>query len=266
MGLSDIRTLIFVTNFLIGTLFFYFINLVMMCIYKAKHPFFEQYRTTTRPWPWDEDPEAWNKKIKKVLLVMVFNTAITGPLISLLDIIPEKLPMSYDLASFPSAIEIILHLIVCMIVEDFCFYWSHRTLHSKFLYKHIHKKHHEFVVPVSIASHYAHPLEFIFGNVLPYGMGPLILGTKMHFFTRICWGILRLTETANGHSGYEFPWAPFTLMPFSGSAQYHGYHHTTNLGNYSTFFTVWDTVFGTNKHYLKYMANKSKKEAQKKQE
>lgn len=100
--------------------------------------------------------------------------------------------MSYDLASFPSSMEIITQLIFCMIVEDFCFYWSHRTFHTKWLYKHIHKRHHEFVVPVCFASHYAHPIEVILGNVIPYSMGPILLSTKMHFFTRICWSILRL--------------------------------------------------------------------------
>lgn len=49
-------------------------------------------------------------------------------------------------------------------------------------------------------------------------------------------------------------------MPFSGSALFHGYHHTTNIGNYSSFFTVWDTVFGTNKHYEKFLKNERIKE------
>ena len=56
LAFADIRTLIFVVNFLIGFFGFFFIQFVMMLVYKAKHPFFEQYRTTTRPWPWDENP------------------------------------------------------------------------------------------------------------------------------------------------------------------------------------------------------------------
>ena len=70
-----------------------------------------------------------------------------------------------------------------MIVEDTGFYWSHRTLHLKFLYKHIHKKHHTFNDTISIAYIYTHPVEYIFGNILPSILGPLLLKTKVHYVT-----------------------------------------------------------------------------------
>jgi sterol desaturase/sphingolipid hydroxylase (fatty acid hydroxylase superfamily) len=38
-----------------------------------------------------------------------------------------------------------------------------------------------------------------------------------------------------------------------GSASYHDFHHTHNVGNYSSFFQIWDTIFGTNKSYFKYL-------------
>jgi len=31
---------------------------------------------------------------------------------------------------------------VCMVLEDGLFYWVHRTLHHKALYKHCHHEHH----------------------------------------------------------------------------------------------------------------------------
>lgn len=37
------------------------INLTMFCIYRAKHPFFEQYRSEPeRQFPWEEDSQKWN--------------------------------------------------------------------------------------------------------------------------------------------------------------------------------------------------------------
>jgi sterol desaturase/sphingolipid hydroxylase (fatty acid hydroxylase superfamily) len=44
----------------------------------------------------------------------------------------------------------------------------------------------------------------------------------------------------------------------SGSAEYHNFHHSHNIGNYSSFFSVWDTVFGTNKHYFEYKNRKER--------
>jgi sterol desaturase/sphingolipid hydroxylase (fatty acid hydroxylase superfamily) len=63
-----------------------------------------------------------------------------------------------------------------MVVEDFTFYWSHRLLHTPFLYKNFHKIHHEYNTSVSIASVYAHPIEYTLGNIMPCSYGFLILG------------------------------------------------------------------------------------------
>jgi len=44
--------------------------------------------------------------------------------------------------------------------------------------------------------------------------------------TILIWFTLRVTETTEGHSGYEFSWSPFRLLPLSGSSDYHNYHHS----------------------------------------
>lgn len=74
------------------------------------------------------------------------------------------------------------------------------------------------------------------------------------------WGVIRMMETVDGHSGYEFSWSPYRLLPLSGSSSYHNFHHFKNVGNYSSFFTIWDTVCGTNKAYFRYIAKKEKEE------
>jgi sterol desaturase/sphingolipid hydroxylase (fatty acid hydroxylase superfamily) len=63
------------------------------------------------------------------------------------------------------------------------------------------------------------------------------------------WGGIRLVETHDGHSGYEFPWSVFRLLPFGSDATYHDFHHTKNVGNYSSLMTVWDTIFDSNTQY-----------------
>jgi sterol desaturase/sphingolipid hydroxylase (fatty acid hydroxylase superfamily) len=76
----------------------------------------------------------------------------------------------------------------------------------------------------------------------------------MHFFTVLVWVTLKLNMTTYGHSGFKFPWVPFGLIPLRATSTYHNYHHTTNVGNYSGSFSIWDTVFGSNFLYNKYYA------------
>jgi sterol desaturase/sphingolipid hydroxylase (fatty acid hydroxylase superfamily) len=114
----------------------------------------------------------------------------------------------------PSAFEIFYQIIFCMIVEDFLFYVTHRVLHHRKLYSIIHKIHHQHQTTVSIASEYSHPIEFIFSSLLPTTGGAFILGSRMHFLTYLAWIFLRIAETTDGHSGYEFTFSPFRLIPF----------------------------------------------------
>jgi methylsterol monooxygenase/4-alpha-methyl-delta7-sterol-4alpha-methyl oxidase len=111
---------------------------------------------------------------------------------------------------------------------------------------------------VCISSEYAHPIEYIVGNLLPVYAGSLILGKNLHCISFALWTIVRISESHDTHSGYEFTWSPFRLIPFQTTTSYHEYHHSRNIGNYSTFFTIWDTVFGSNVEFYKFLKNKDK--------
>lgn len=158
--------------------------------------------------------------------------------------------VGFDLESWPSFLEMAAQITFFMLVEDTVFFWSHKTLHHPAIYRYIHKQHHEYKTTIGIASEYSHPLEYFFGNIIPTAMGPKLLGSSCHLYTFIAWIALRTGETIDGHCGYDFSWSPYRLLPFSGGAQYHDYHHSHNVGNYSSFFTFWDTFCGTNKHYF----------------
>jgi sterol desaturase/sphingolipid hydroxylase (fatty acid hydroxylase superfamily) len=105
---------------------------------------------------------------------------------------------------------------------------------------------------VSIAAEHFHPVDFFMGVLLPGSFGPSILRERLHITTYLMWIWIRASEGVDGHTGYEFPWSPFRLIPFSASASYHDYHHSHNVGNYSSFLTIWDSVFGCNSAYIEY--------------
>ena len=137
------------------------------------------------------------------------------------------------------------NLAVAVLCEDCLFYWAHRWLHADAArYRRWHKVHHEFHTPSSLAAEYAHPVESLLANFVPFLAGPLLTGAHMH---EIClWFVVRMTKTAEAHSGYAFPLAPFSLFPsFMTTAAHHDFHHSQNRGCYGSFFRFWDVACGT---------------------
>ena len=175
--------------------------------------------------------------------------------------------------------------------------WAHRALHLPAIYGYVHKVHHQYKTSIGIASEYAHPVEFIFSNgaqqqhrregkrgvervgvvwgaeankicssvsfsrcvlsrtVIPFTAGPLLFGC--HYWTLWQWMILRVGETVEGHSGYEFAFSPFRLLPMSGSSTGHDFHHSHNVGNFGSFFSYWDRLCGTDRAFAKWEAKQA---------
>ncbi|XP_078509809.1 fatty acid hydroxylase domain-containing protein 2 isoform X2 [Lissotriton helveticus] len=110
---------------------------------------------------------------------------------------------------------VLLELSIFTLIEEVLFYYSHRLFHHPSLYKHIHKKHHEWTAPVGVVSLYAHPLEHMLSNMLPPMVGPMIMGS--HVATIMLWFCLALLSTTISHCGYHLPFLP--------SPEFHDFHH-----------------------------------------
>lgn len=153
--------------------------------------------------------------------------------------------VSLEQEGLPTLSTLLVDVLCCIIVEDFLFYWCHRALHLPLLYKHIHKRHHEFRIlkGMSIASEYTHPVESFVGNILPVVAGPILLSS--HLVTVAVWLVIRMLKTCDAHSGYNFPWSPFNAGFPMNEARRHDFHHSANMGSYGSFFVVWDRLCGT---------------------
>lgn len=159
--------------------------------------------------------------------------------------------------------QIIPQLVVFLILEDFYHYHVHRFMHTPFMYRYVHRIHHEYAAPFGIAAEYAHPIETL---ILGFGTigGPLAYHITTHFIlqwgpdwdlhmtTMILWMILRLHQVVDAHSGYDFPWSLHHWLPFWAGAEHHDYHHQSYVGNYASSFRWWDYLFGTDIKYRAY--------------
>lgn len=238
------------TAFIVINLFFYF-------IYKLNHPFFENDKTTKNSWPWEENYEEWKILLKRTAKYLLFNQFVSLPLLLSFFYINNICPVRTDYESLPDILEIVIHFGFYIICEDFWSYFFHRLLHVKFLYPHIHKIHHSYRHVAAISAEFAHPIEFIITNTLATSIGSFLLGKKTHLYTFLLWMTVRMGETADVHSGYEFSWMPFRVLFLKTEEDFHNFHHLYFRDNYGSFFSFWDRVCGTvNERYIEFVNNR----------
>jgi sterol desaturase/sphingolipid hydroxylase (fatty acid hydroxylase superfamily) len=139
----------------------------------------------------------------------------------------------------------IWQFVVFVFVNDTIFYFSHRILHTRWLFKNVHVRHHRFRFVRGLVAEYAHPVEDLL-NFVAFLAGPVLLGSP--FAIVAAWVFLRMFETVDAHSGYAFtPWA-----------KRHAFHHMyAARGCYGSFAGLWDRVLGTEKQFHEWNAQGS---------
>ena len=116
--------------------------------------------------------------------------------------------------------------------REFHFYFAHRFIHFKALYKFVHSVHHRNADVEPFAGLCMHPIEhlYYFACLAP----SLVVYTTP--FALLWNGVHLLLSPLASHSGWE---------DHSGSDQYHYLHHRFFECNYGTVGTPYDKYFGT---------------------
>ncbi|KNC53944.1 C-5 sterol desaturase [Thecamonas trahens ATCC 50062] len=132
---------------------------------------------------------------------------------------------------------LVLSIFLFIAFTDCFVYWIHRGLHTPFLYKHVHKPHHRWIVSSPFASHAFHPLDGV-AQSLPYHFFPLIF--PMHAVLWIVAFTCVNIWTICIHEGLPMPkwW-------FLNSTAHHTFHHSKFLVNHGQYTTFWDRIGGT---------------------
>ncbi|KAA8903824.1 hypothetical protein TRICI_005635 [Trichomonascus ciferrii] len=129
---------------------------------------------------------------------------------------------------------LVLQFPMFLMFTDCGIYLIHRWLHSRAVYKHLHKPHHKWLVPTPFASHAFHPLDGYFQS-LPYHMFPFVFPLHkiayMVLFTFVnVWSVMI-------HDGEYLANNPV----INGSAC-HTIHHLYFNYNYGQYTTLWDRL------------------------
>ena len=129
---------------------------------------------------------------------------------------------------------------VMFIIHDSYFYWTHRLMHHKRLFKTFHLVHHYSTNPSPWAAYSFHPLE----AVIEAGIFAMFLFTiPIHPLHLAIFFFMMIVYNVYGHLGYELYPKGFSkhwIGKWINTSVNHNQHHQYFKGNYSLYFLWWD--------------------------
>ena len=150
--------------------------------------------------------------------------------------------LGWGLRPLPGIGGAVFSLVVSLVLFDTWFYWLHRLIHSRLLYRRVHRWHHLTTTPVTWSNNSDRLIDNLFLQsywlvahlIIPIAPAALFAHKIYDQIT----GVI-------GHSGYEHSgrWScpPSPLV----GVTHHDQHHQFFRCNYATHFTWWDQVMGT---------------------
>ncbi|KAK2749433.1 hypothetical protein FQN57_006367 [Myotisia sp. PD_48] len=135
----------------------------------------------------------------------------------------------------PSSREVMKTCIIGALLREVIFYYVHRLLHTKFMYRWVHHVHHEFRTPIALAASYSHPIDHVLINAMPIYL-PMAI-QRAHYLTLITFGAACVFDASIAHCGYSL-----FRMP---SVHEHDVHHEKSNVNFGVWGVI-DWLHGTN--------------------
>lgn len=135
----------------------------------------------------------------------------------------------------------LLTVVVIAVVHDSYYYFAHRAMHSKLLFRHVHRVHHEFTNPTPFASYAFHPFEAVIELAI---IGALLLVMPIHPLAVATYYVIFTALNIVSHLGFEL--YPAWVSRWFITSAHHNLHHTRVVGHYMLLFNIWDRALGTN--------------------
>lgn len=135
---------------------------------------------------------------------------------------------------------------IAILLHDTWFYWTHRLMHHRRLFRLFHRVHHESTNPTPWAAYSFAPLEALVQACI----FPIVVFTvPIHLLAFMIFMVWQIVFNVLGHTGFEYypKWLMRTwLGRILNTPTNHIQHHEKFTGNYGLYFNVWDRLMGTN--------------------
>jgi len=138
----------------------------------------------------------------------------------------------------------LLSIVLCILIHDTYFYWTHRLMHHPRIFKYVHLVHHKSTNPSPWAAYSFHPFEAIIQGLI----GPLlILLLPLHVYALLAFAMYQISYNVMGHLSFELFPGGFTksFMFWHNTTTHHNMHHKFFNCHYSIYFNWWDRLMGT---------------------
>lgn len=150
----------------------------------------------------------------------------------------------YDISDYGMGY-FIISIALMLLLHDTYFYWTHRAMHHRLVYRWFHKVHHLSTNPSPWAAYAFHPLEAI----VEAGIVVLIVFVMpSHPMAVGLFLLIMMVYNVYGHLGYElYPkgFSKSTVGKWINTSVNHNQHHQFFVGNYGLYFLWWDRWMGT---------------------
>ena len=141
---------------------------------------------------------------------------------------------------------LVFSTVLLIFLHDTWFYWSHRLMHWRPLFKLAHRVHHLSHNPSPWAAFAFHPLEALI-EALVFPLAILII--PIHPIAIGVWLLYMTIMNVLGHLGFELlppGFARHRLFRWHNTGVHHNMHHHYVHYNYGLYFNIWDRLMGTN--------------------
>lgn len=130
--------------------------------------------------------------------------------------------------------------VLTLLFHDFYFYWTHRLMHHRKVFKYVHRVHHESTNPSPWAAYAFHPWEaLIQAMVLPI----MVFAFPLHELTLLLFLTYMIVRNVIGHLGFEIFPKGFTKnkwLNWTTAVTHHNLHHERFHTNFGLYFSWWD--------------------------
>jgi lathosterol oxidase len=136
--------------------------------------------------------------------------------------------------------------VLLTLMMDAGLYYSHRVLHGRWLFRHLHRHHHKFLAPTIFTMTAVHPIEFLMHQSVLIGCAFLL---PVHWAVYVAVVLYTYLIGAIDHSGVRVSWP----LPLHTSNRFHDDHHAYFHCNYGHHSDLFDRLHGTvrrlDRHY-----------------